>query len=203
MVLHHSTRVLLTLGFAWLVSYVLFSALEQLTQKETMALLVPEQKNLLLDFVHLRQEEELSYKRRLPQKPKQRQRPQVEKPQYQMPLSTNRPHLKVSLPRHTNLQSGLSIGALGAPRLVPQVKVQPLYPLRAQARGIEGWVEVAFSIDETGQVVNPRIVGAEPPGVFERATLKAVRRWRYQPLLVDGKAVAQDEVRAVIDFVLE
>jgi outer membrane biosynthesis protein TonB len=35
------------------------------------------------------------------------------------------------------------------------------------------------------------VVGAEPAGIFETAALDAVRHWRYQPVVHDGRAVSQ------------
>lgn len=75
----------------------------------------------------------------------------------------------------------------------PLVRVEPDYPPRAKQRGIEGWVEVEFTITPIGTVEDPRILRANPPGVFEQAVLRAVRRWRYNPQVVNGKPVARKE----------
>jgi TonB family protein len=42
-----------------------------------------------------------------------------------------------------------------------------------------------------GALGDVSIVGAEPVGVFEQVALDAVRRWRYQPVMRDGQAIAQ------------
>ena len=59
------------------------------------------------------------------------------------------------------------------------IEVAPEYPPQAAASGIEGYVEVQFSVSMDGRVANPEIVSAEPAGVFEQAALSAVSRWRY------------------------
>jgi protein TonB len=57
----------------------------------------------------------------------------------------------------------------------------PVYPTRARARGIEGWVDVAFTVDAAGRVTGARVISAAPAGAFAEAALDAVRRWRYAP----------------------
>ena len=42
-----------------------------------------------------------------------------------------------------------------------------------------------------GAVSDVAVVGAEPAGIFEQTALDAVRHWRYQPVVHDGRAVRQ------------
>ncbi|MBV9346217.1 MAG: TonB family protein [Gammaproteobacteria bacterium] len=67
----------------------------------------------------------------------------------------------------------------------------PVYPSAAEARGLEGWVDVQFLVQPDGSVADATVVGAEPAGVFETAALDAVRHWRYQPVRHDGQTIAQ------------
>jgi TonB family protein len=57
--------------------------------------------------------------------------------------------------------------------------VDPEYPQSAAENGIEGFIEVSFTVNALGFVEDPIVTGAEPPGVFERAALAAIARWRY------------------------
>ena len=57
----------------------------------------------------------------------------------------------------------------------------PEYPRGAERRGIEGSVRIEYSIAASGEVVNARVVEAEPAGVFDRAALAAIESWRYAP----------------------
>ncbi len=93
-------------------------------------------------------------------------------------------------------------GVADGPAL-PVVKVTPRYPARAQERGIEGYVLLEFTIDELGRVVSPRVLRAEPGGVFERAALRAVERFKYKPRIVNGQAVAVTGVQHRLTFELE
>jgi protein TonB len=82
---------------------------------------------------------------------------------------------------------------------VPLVRIEPEYPPSAQARGIEGWVHVRFTISGAGNVKQARVVQSSNP-VFERATLRAVQQWKYQPQLVEGKPVDHEGIEVVIHF---
>ncbi len=84
----------------------------------------------------------------------------------------------------------------------PLVRVNPDYPQRALARGIEGWVEVQFTIDETGAVTDPAVVASSPQDVFDKSTINAVSRWRYNPQIEDGVATERAGVRTKVRFML-
>jgi protein TonB len=73
------------------------------------------------------------------------------------------------------------------PRLVR--RVNPMYPFQARKRGVEGKVKVKFLIDTQGHVSHLSIIKAEPAGVFDKSVLRAVRRWRFKPGMVEGKPV--------------
>jgi len=65
------------------------------------------------------------------------------------------------------------------------------YPVRAQERGIEGWVEVEFTVAADGTTRDPVVTAAEPQGVFDDAVLEAIGDWRYEPRVVAGRPVDQ------------
>ncbi|MYJ74328.1 MAG: energy transducer TonB, partial [Gammaproteobacteria bacterium] len=54
---------------------------------------------------------------------------------------------------------------------LPIVKVAPVYPEEAIAKGIEGQVLVEFGVTEKGEVRDPVVVEADPPGTFDEAAL--------------------------------
>jgi TonB family protein len=68
--------------------------------------------------------------------------------------------------------------------------VQPPYPPKAEKTGIEGWVELDFTVTETGAVQDVAVDAAKPPGVFEAAATAALSQWRFKPLVRDAKTVA-------------
>jgi TonB family protein len=68
--------------------------------------------------------------------------------------------------------------------------VQPVYPARAQNSKTEGWVDVEFTVSESGKVKDAVARATSVPGIFDDAAVKAVSQWRYQPMLRDAKPVA-------------
>jgi protein TonB len=67
----------------------------------------------------------------------------------------------------------------------------PEYPLQALQAGINGWVELEFTIAPSGGVRDIQVVGAEPQGVFDAAAREALAQWRFRPRYVNGQPVAQ------------
>jgi|SRR5215475_5365449 len=86
---------------------------------------------------------------------------------------------------------------------VPLVRIDPDYPMQARQRGIEGWVVVEFTITTAGTVKDPVVVASEPGTVFDRAAINAVRKWKYNPKIQDGKAVERPGVKVRLDFEME
>lgn len=62
---------------------------------------------------------------------------------------------------------------------LPRTSIDPEYPPSALRRRIQGEVLIDVSIDRSGSVWHADVLHADPAGVFERAALRAVRRWRY------------------------
>jgi protein TonB len=86
---------------------------------------------------------------------------------------------------------------------LPQVRIEPDYPQVAMARGIEGWITFRFTITREGRVKDVVILAADPPRIFDAATIRAVSSWRYQPRMKDGSPVEQPGVTATYRFELD
>jgi TonB family protein len=83
-----------------------------------------------------------------------------------------------------------------------QVKsVKPVYPTKANLSKIQGWVELDFTVAESGAVKDIAVHAASAPGVFDAAAISALSQWRYKPVQRDAKNVAQ-RARVRIRFVL-
>lgn len=84
----------------------------------------------------------------------------------------------------------------------PLVNVVPTYPTRALSRGIEGWCLVKFTVDSRGNVVEGSIVvvDSEPPNIFDRASVRAASRFKFQPQIENGQGIAVHEVPYVFRF---
>jgi protein TonB len=86
---------------------------------------------------------------------------------------------------------------------LPIVKVAPIYPRRAQTRGITGYCIVEYIVTKTGSIRDPMAVDCQPQGVFERASLKAAEKFKYKPRVVDGEPIEVAGVQNKFTYELE
>ena len=77
-----------------------------------------------------------------------------------------------------------------------------MYPRRAAARGIEGYVLLEFTVTKTGAVRDPRVLESKPPGIFDRAAMNASLKFKYKPKVVNGEPIEVSGVRNRITFEL-
>ena len=77
------------------------------------------------------------------------------------------------------------------------------YPRKALRKGQEGYVVIEFDIDTDGAVLDPYVIESEPAGVFERAAIKAVRKWLYQAPTYNGVSVKVNNVQVKVSFNLD
>lgn len=80
------------------------------------------------------------------------------------------------------VQSG---SLLKPPKLVSSVL--PVYPQIAQSAGVDGDVVIQASLDQNGNVAAAKALAG--PLMLRQAAIDAVRRWKYEPALLDGKPV--------------
>ncbi len=83
---------------------------------------------------------------------------------------------------------------------VPVVRVNPQYPARAMQRGIEGWVQLRFTVTAAGTVRDVVVENAQPPNYFEQSAVNAVSKYKYRPSVVAGKPVETQGVRVILQF---
>ena len=99
--------------------------------------------------------------------------------------------------------SGLSSGD---GEYLPIVKVAPIYPRRAQTRGITGYCIVTYTVTTTEAIRDPYVENESdctPKGIFERASLKAALKFKYKPRVVDGEAIEVAGVQNKFTYELE
>jgi len=76
----------------------------------------------------------------------------------------------------------------------------PKYPWRARTKGIEGFVELAFSLDREGHVVDIEVVDSLPEGIFDQAATRALQKWKFAESGGSGKP---QRLLQKFDFTLE
>ena len=65
--------------------------------------------------------------------------------------------------------------------------VSPIYPSLAKSQHVAGDVKVDALIDANGKVTTMKVVSG--PTLLHQAAMDALRQWKYQPAMLDGKTV--------------
>jgi protein TonB len=160
----------------------------------------------VVDFVRVKRTEDVKKKEREPPKKKQID-DEPPPPDFALEQNSDLSGAGIGISAAVDTSMSLDTGggfsmASADGDAVPMVRVPPQYPERAQQRGIEGRVLVEFTISKSGSVKNPKVIAYEPSRIFNKAALKAVAQWKYNPKIEDGKAVEQHGIRISIPFVL-
>ena len=80
----------------------------------------------------------------------------------------------------------------------PQFPMECIVDATAQ---VDEYVELLFTINEMGTVQDPSVLRSSNP-CYERAALRALLKWKYKPLVVDGYPVMQPDVFTRMTFQL-
>ncbi|GLX82771.1 energy transducer TonB [Thalassotalea eurytherma] len=203
---HASARYALAIGLAVSVTFFLLWGMQVLIKGGNDVLTDPPKGNVL-DFIRLKQEETPQKKERKPQKPPKPQTPppQVE-PMQMAKANPNANAISTSFTADVQTGSGLSGGlslASSDGEYLPLFKVAPIYPRRAQSRGIEGYVILSFTVTKNGSVKDPVVVEAKPESIFDRAAIDAALKFKYRPRVVDGEPMEVSGVQNKITFEID
>jgi len=158
-----------------------------------------------LDFVRVKKNETLNTEDYTPEKPpKPPEAPPETPPQDMDAVDPNAPTINIPAPE---VSASVDIGGPGGMNIaegdyLPIVRVAPVYPARALSRGIEGYVDMSFTVTTSGSVTDP-IVTFSTSSLFERAATRAVLKFKYKPRVVDGIPVDVAGVTTRIRFELE
>ena len=98
---------------------------------------------------------------------------------------------------------GRKSGVFADGSYVPIFKVPPIYPRRAQERGIEGCVMLEFAVTKVGAVRDPVVLWSIPSGIFDRAAMRSALKFKYKPQIRDGEAIEVKGVLNQITFIIE
>jgi protein TonB len=67
----------------------------------------------------------------------------------------------------------------------------------------ERWVELSFDITELGDVANIKVIKSTHKGMLDEAAIRALKKWKYKPKIVDGVAVVQKDMKVRLQFDIE
>jgi TonB family protein len=88
-------------------------------------------------------------------------------------------------------EAGSQQAIVSAATLTRIKTVNPVYPEAARKRGVEGWVELAFTVQPNGSVDDVEVRNASPADIFDEAAVRAIRQWRFEPVSRNGEKVPQ------------
>jgi TonB family protein len=80
---------------------------------------------------------------------------------------------------------------VGANSLERLEYVEPKFPSATRNRGLEGWVELEFTVRPDGTTADIVVTNSNPRRTFDAAARNAIAQWRYKPVTRDGKTVDQ------------
>ena len=130
--------------------------------------------------------------------------PDMEPLDFGMDVDMNSANMAPTVAMNVSINaSGLSSGD---GEYLPIVKVAPIYPRRAQTRGITGFCIVTYTVTTTGAIRDPYVeneTDCSPKGIFERASIKAALKFKYKPRVVDGQAIEVAGVQNKFTYELE
>ena len=87
-------------------------------------------------------------------------------------------------------------------REIPEVLFAPppKYPKRLADLGMKGWVRLKFTINEQGEVTEPEVIDMHPRRYFARAALQTIRRYKFNPPMLDGEPTPLPDVTVRMTF---
>jgi protein TonB len=188
--------VVVTMSLLFLMQVLIATGKQALTKPRDRA---------KLEFVRVKRNEALNTEDFTPEKPpKPPETPPETPPQDMDNIDPTAPTISVAPP---SVATETSIGGPGGMNIaegdyLPIVRVAPVYPARALSRGLEGYVDMSFTVTETGTVKDP-VVMFSTSSLFERAAIRAVLKFKYKPRVVDGVPVQVPNVKTRITFKIE
>lgn len=188
--------VVVTMSLLFLMQVLIASGKHALTKPRDRA---------KLEFVRVKRNEALNTEDFTPEKPpKPPETPPETPPQDMDNIDPSAPSINVAPP---TVSADTSIGGPGGMNIaegdyLPIVRVAPVYPARALSRGLEGYVDMSFTVTTTGTVRDP-VVMFSTSSLFERAATRAVLKFKYKPRVVDGVPVDVPNVKTRITFKIE
>jgi TonB family protein len=95
----------------------------------------------------------------------------------------------------TNLQRGI--------KAMPVQRAAPHYPSNELTRGRQGWVQLSYVVTTDGKVVDPVVQDSSGSPSFEKAALRAVQDWAFEPATWNGKPVQQCDTKVMLTFAID
>lgn len=92
--------------------------------------------------------------------------------------------------------------AAASQHYLPISKKAPDYPQKALDKGVQGECTVSYTVDTQGRVRDPQVLDGCHPW-FAQPSLQAARTFKYQPRMVEGRAVEVAGVKNTFHYSIE
>lgn len=197
-------RYAISIVFGVVITLSLLFVMQLLIVTGKQALTEPRERHKL-EFVRVKRNETLNTDDYEPEKPPPPPETPPETPPQDLDnIDPDAPTIDVGRPE---VAANTDIGGPGGMNIaegdyLPIVRVAPVYPARALSRGLEGFVDLSFTVTTAGTVKDPVVIQSTS-SLFERAAMRAVLKFKYKPRVVDGVPVEVPGVKTRISFQLE
>ena len=195
------TRMIIAALFAIPVALGLFAIMNSLIDTEFVQPDIKARK--VADIVRPDEEIEVNTKQEKPEKVEDPEEPPPEMQPLEFDMDMDMNVVNTAPTSQVDLEINSSGMSSGDGEYLPIVKVAPIYPRRAQSRGISGFCIVEYTVTKTGSIRDPQPVDCQPSGVFESASVKASLKFKYKPRVVDGEAIEVAGVQNKFTYELE
>ncbi|MFT7286699.1 MAG: protein TonB [Halieaceae bacterium] len=194
-------RLLLAALFAVPVAVGLFFVMQSLIDKDYEQDDTKARK--IADIVVPEREIDVNVKEQKPEKVEDPEEPPPELEPLEVDFDSDMDVVNMAPVAAVSVEISSSGMSTGDGEYLPIVKVAPIYPRRAQTRGITGYCIVEYTVTKSGSIKDPVAVDCSPSGVFDRASVKAAEKFKYKPRVVDGDAIEVAGVQNKFTYELE
>lgn len=196
-------RYAISFTFAALITFGLFFGMQWLIAMNKVEL-VEDDERIRVEMAQVREIQEVREVERKPEAPAE-----VEAaPEITIDLSTSVDNvsgsgieISANAMETAPIQTGTGGFSASDGEYLPIVRVDPVYPSRAQENGVEGFVVVQFTVNPDGSTSNVTVVESSHK-MFERNAVRAAQKYKYKPRVVDGEPVAVTGIFVRILFTL-
>ena len=194
-------RMIVAALFAIPVAFGLFAIMNKLIDRDFEN---PDIKNRkVAEIVRPDEEIEVNVKQEKPEKVEDPEQPPPEMQPLEFDMDMDVDVINTAPTARVDVSISSSGMSSGDGEYLPIVKVAPIYPRRAQTRGISGYCIVEYIVTTTGAIREPVAVDCQPSGVFEKASVKAAAKFKYKPRVVDGEPIEVAGVQNKFTYELE
>lgn len=188
------TGLVVTFALLWVMQILIATGKDALTNKRDFR---------FVDFVRIKRDEVVNLDEDKPEKPPEPEQQPPDMPQPELDQLNTSDTVNISFSR-TGIELDPTRGnfSIVDGDYLPIVKVAPIYPRRAQTRGLEGYCLLEFTVTRTGTVRDARAIECTS-SLFQRASVNAAAKFKYKPRVVDGQEIEVPGVQHIIRFEIE